>query len=163
MQIARNTVVTLTYRVTDTDGNLVDGGEKPLIYLHGGYGGIFDRIEEQLHGKNTGDKLTIKLEPEDAFGDYDADLVNIEDRNLFPDDISVGMQFERGDEDDPEGDGGLFTITDIADDKVVVDGNHPLAGMALVFDCTVSEVRTATSEEVSHGHVHGDGGHHHVH
>ena len=163
MQIARNTVVILNYRVTDSDGAAVDEGEKPLVYLHGGYGGIFDRIEESLQGKCVGDKLVVKLEPEDAFGDYDAELVEIEDRNLFPDDISVGMQFERGDEDDPESDGTLFMITDIADGKVVVDGNHPLAGVALVFDCTVAEVRAATPQEVEHGHAHGEGGHHHVH
>lgn len=163
MQIARNTVVTLKYRVTDSDGNAVDEGANPLVYLHGGYGGIFDRIEEALQGKNTGDTLLIKLAPEDAFGDYDASLVEIEDRNLFPDDISVGMQFERGDEDDPDNDGALYTITDIADGKVVVDGNHPLAGIALVFDCTVTEVRSATDEEVAHGHVHGSQGHQHLH
>ena len=163
MEITRNTVVTLKYRVTDSDGNLIDDGTNPLIYLHGGYGGIFDRIEEELQGKSAGDALVVKLEPEDAFGDYDAELVNIEARNLFPEDIEVGMQFERGDEGDPDSDGGLFTITDIADDKVVVDGNHPLAGMALVFDCTVSDVRKATDEEVGHGHVHGPGGHGHLH
>ncbi|MBK6907140.1 MAG: peptidylprolyl isomerase [Rhodocyclaceae bacterium] len=163
MQIARNTVVTLNYRVTDSDGATVDEGEKPLVYLHGGYGGIFDRLEEALQGKDVGEKLLLKLEPEDAFGDYDAELVEIEDRNLFPDDISVGMQFERGDEDDPESDGTLFMITDIADGKVVVDGNHPLAGVSLIFDCTVTAVRAATAQEVEHGHVHGEGGHHHIH
>jgi FKBP-type peptidyl-prolyl cis-trans isomerase SlyD len=163
MQIAKNTVVTLKYSVTDSDGNLIDDGANPMVYLHGGYGGIFDRLEEQLQGKSTGEKLVVKLEPEDAFGDYDAELVEIEDRNLFPEDISVGMQFERGDEDDPEGDGGLFTITDIADGKVVVDGNHPLAGIAIIFDCTIADVRAATAEELSHGHVHGEGGHHHAH
>ncbi len=162
MQIARNTVVTLNYRVTDSDGNLVDEGANPLVYLHGGYGGIFDRIEEELQGKNSGDKLVVKLEPEDAFGDYDADLVNIEARSLFPDNIEVGMQFERGD-DENDTDEGLFTITDIADDKVVVDGNHPLAGVSLVFDCTISEVRSATAEEIAHGHVHGPEGHGHMH
>ncbi len=163
MLIARNTVVTLDYRVTDSDGNLVDEGANPIVYLHGGYGAIFDRIEEQLQGKKAGDKLVVKLEPEDAFGDYDAELVNIEARNLFPDNIEVGMQFERGDDED-DTDGGLYTITDIADDKVVVDGNHPLAGMSLVFDCTVSAVRVATAEEVSHGHVHGEGQDHgHLH
>lgn len=160
MLIARNTVVTLNYRVTDTDGNSVDEGQAPIVYLHGGYGGIFDRIEEELQGKDTGTALEVKLEPKDAFGDYDAELVNMEARNLFPDNIEVGMQFERGDEDD-DNDGVLYTITDIADDKVVVDGNHPLAGIALIFSCTVADVRAATAEEISHGHVHGAHGHHH--
>lgn len=160
MQITKDTVVTLEYRVTDSDGGLVDDGKHPLTYLHGGYGGIFDRIEVELQGKDIGDKLEVKLQPEEAFGDYDESLIAIEPRSLFPDNIEVGMQFERGSEDE-EDDGLLYTITDIADDKVVVDGNHPLAGQALVFSCTVTEVRKASPEELSHGHVHGPGGHHH--
>jgi FKBP-type peptidyl-prolyl cis-trans isomerase SlyD len=162
MRIARNTVVTLDYNVTDTDGNMIDEGQSPLVYLHGGYGGIFDRIEEELQDKAQGDNLKVKLVPEQAFGDYDAELVNIEPRDMFPENIEVGMQFERGD-DDEDSDGVLYTITDIADDKIVVDGNHPLAGIALIFSCTVANVRAATTEEISHGHVHGEGGagHHH--
>jgi FKBP-type peptidyl-prolyl cis-trans isomerase SlyD len=160
MLIARNTVVTLKYNVMDTDGSPVDEGAAPLVYLHGGYGGIFDRIEEELQGKGIGDALEVKLEPEDAFGEYDAELVAIESRQLFPENIEVGMQFERGSEDG-ESEDALFTITDIADDKVVVDGNHPLAGISLMFSCTVTGVRAATAEEITHGHVHGEHGHHH--
>lgn len=159
MQVAKNTVVTLTYRVTDSDGNLVDDGNQPLIYLHGGYDGIFPRIEEALEGKDVGAAIDIKLQPEDAFGEFDAELVMIEDRSLFPDNIEVGMQFERATEEGDDGE--LYTITDIADDKVVVDGNHPLAGTALTFSCTVTDVRPASAEEIGHGHVHGGGGHHH--
>lgn len=159
MNIAKNTVVTLSYRVTDSDGSLVDEGEHPIVYLHGGYDGIFPRLEEALQGKGIGDVLELRLQPEDAFGDYDAELVMIEPRSLFPDNIEVGMQFERATEE--RDDGELYTITDIAEDKVVVDGNHPLAGMVLVFSCTVSEVRPATAEEIGHGHVHGPGVHHH--
>lgn len=159
MQIAKNSVVTLDYQVHDSDGNLIDEGSQPLVYIHGGYDGIFPRIEEELHGKEVGATLKIKLEPEEAFGDYDAELVNVEARNLFPEQIEVGMQFERGSEEDD--DDMLFTITDIEGDKVVVDGNHPLAGMALVFSCTVTEVRLANAEELAHGHAHGPGGHHH--
>ena len=160
MLIARNTVVTLKYHVKDTDGASIDEGSAPLVYLHGGYGGIFDRIEEELQGKDVGDALEVKLEPEDAFGEYDAELVAIEPRQLFPDNIEVGMQFERGAEDG-ESEDGLFTITDIADDKVVVDDNHPLAGIALLFSCTVTDVRAATTDEISHGHIHGEHGHQH--
>ena len=159
MQIAQDTVVTLVYRVTDAQGNLIDAGERPLIYLHGGYGGIFEKIETELAGQEAGFKKDIRLQPEEAFGDYDAELVVVEPRELFPDDIEVGMQFERATENDD--DDMLYTITDIAEGKVVVDGNHPLAGMALVFSCTVSEVRAATAEELQHGHVHGEGGHIH--
>jgi len=160
MQVAKDTVVTLEYRVTDSDGELIDEGKEPLIYLHGGYDGIFPRIEEELQGKEVGSAFDVKLQPEDAFGDYDAELVKIEDRNLFPDNIEVGLQFERATENGDD-DGELYTITDIADDKVVVDGNHPLAGMSLVFSCTIVAVRPASQDEIGHGHVHGDAGHHH--
>ena len=159
MEIAKNTVVTLDYKVHDTDGQMIDDGQHPLVYLHGGYDGIFTVIEEALHGKNSGDSLKVKLQPEDAFGEYDEELVLVEDATLFPDNIEVGMSFERVSEDGE--DEIIYRITDIADGKVVVDGNHPLAGAALVFDITVKSVRAASSEEISHGHVHGDGGHHH--
>ena len=159
MQVGKDSVVTLTYRVTDLDGNPVDEGGQPLVYLHGGYGGIFAKIEETLQGKSAGEQFDVKLEPDDAFGEYDAELVVIEPRSLFPDNIEVGMQFERATEEGEDDE--LFTITDIADDKVVVDGNHPLAGMALVFSCTVADVRAASAEEIAHGHVHAPGGHHH--
>ncbi|HMX17099.1 MAG TPA: peptidylprolyl isomerase [Rhodocyclaceae bacterium] len=159
MKISKDTVVTLAYQVTDADGNMVDEGRQPLIYLHGGYGSIFATIEDALTDKQVGEAIVVKLQPEEAFGEYDASLVEVEPRSLFPDNIEVGMQFERASEDGD--DDTLFTITDIAEDKVVVDGNHPLAGMALVFSCTVSGVRAATREETQHGHVHGPGGHHH--
>lgn len=159
MQILKDTVVTLDYTVTDSDGNLIDDGKNPLVYLHGGYDGIFPLIEETLQGKEVGETFTVKLQPEDAFGDYDEELVLIEEAAMFPENIEVGMAFERvgeGDEEDM-----VYRITDIADGKVVVDGNHPLAGLALVFDGKVADVRAATSEEMEHGHVHGPGGHHH--
>ncbi len=129
------------------------------MYLHGGYDGIFPSIEEALHGKAIGAELEVKLQPEDAFGEYDESLVLVEALSLFPENIEVGMQFERGTEDG--NDEMIFTITDIADGKVVVDGNHPLAGTALIFKCSVTDVRQATAEELSHGHVHGAHGHHH--
>lgn len=159
MQIAKNTVVTLSYKVHDSDGNVIDAGEQPLIYVHGGYDGIFPALEEALHGKEVGASLELKLQPEEAFGEYDAALVNVEPRNLFPDELTVGMQFERAAEEGEED--MLYTVTEIEDGKVVVDGNHPLAGMALLFACTIDEVRAATAEELAHGHVHGPGGHHH--
>ena len=159
MQILKNTVVTLDYTVTDSDGNLIDDGQNPLVYLHGGYDGIFPMIEEALQGKQVGEAFRLKLQPEEAFGDYDEELVLIEDAGLFPEDIEVGMAFERVGDDGEED--MVYRITDIADGKVVVDGNHPLAGMALVFDGKVADVRAATPEELSHGHVHGPGGHHH--
>ena len=159
MEITKNTVVTLDYTVKDPEGSLIDDGHHPLVYLHGGYDGIFAVIEEALQGKKVGDNLKVKLLPEDAFGEFDEELVLVEDAAMFPDNIEVGMSFERVAEEGEEE--IVYRITDIADGKVVVDGNHPLAGTALIFDLTVKEVRAASAEEIGHGHVHGAGGHHH--
>ncbi|MGL1833858.1 FKBP-type peptidyl-prolyl cis-trans isomerase [Rhodocyclaceae bacterium SMB388] len=158
-EIVKNTVVTLKYTVQDTDGNMIDDGAQPLVYLHGGYDGIFPALEEVLHGKKVGESFQIKLQPEDAFGDYDEELVLIEDVSQFPENVEVGMSFERVGDDGEED--LVYRITDIAEGKVVVDGNHPLAGVALVFDGSIAEVRMASAEEITHGHVHGAGGHHH--
>jgi FKBP-type peptidyl-prolyl cis-trans isomerase SlyD len=155
MQVSKNTVVQLDYSVADPDGNIVDPGREPLVYLHGGYDDIFAKIEEALDGKKTGDTVKVKLQPEEAFGEYDADLVQVEPRDKFPKELELGMQFEGGSEDtEDEDDFILYRVTEIADDKVVLDGNHPLAGTALVFTCTVTEVRAASDEEIAHGHVH---------
>lgn len=159
MQIAMNTVVSITYELSDVDGNILESTSEPVTYLHGGYDNIFPKVEEELHGKTVGDTLTLVLEPADAFGDYDEELVQIEPVSAFPTDkLEVGMQFEG---EDPTGDVVLYTITDIGDGKVVVDGNHPWAGERVNFRCSVTDVRAATKEEISHGHVHGPGGHHH--
>jgi len=159
VEVAKNTVVSLNYELSDTDGKLIEKTEAPIEYLHGGYDGIFPLVEKALAGKSAGETCRVRLEPDDAFGEYDAGLVHLEPRNKFPDTISVGMQFEgRGVE---SGSTLIYTVTNIADDKVVVDGNHPLAGKALDFICTVAAVRAATKEELTHGHVHGPHGHHH--
>lgn len=154
-QVARNTVITLDYHVTDPDGEVVDEGREPLVYLHGGYEDIFPKIEEALQGKAVGESVQVKLQPDEGFGDYDAELVQIEPRKDFPKELQVGMQFEGGAEDGNEEDFIIYRVTDIADDKVVLDGNHPLAGMALIFTCTVTAIRPASAEELEHGHVHG--------
>lgn len=154
--VSKNSVITLDYHVTDPDGEVVDEGREPLVYLHGGYDDIFPLIEEALQGKAIGESVKVKLQPDEAFGDYDAELVQVEPRKDFPKEIEVGMQFEGG-PDDGEGDDDefiIYRVTDIADDKVVLDGNHPLAGMALVFTCTVTAIRPASAEELEHGHVH---------
>lgn len=154
LEIARNSVVTLEYHVTDPEGEVVDEGREPIIYLHGGYDDIFPKIEEALQGKTVGESVQVKLQPDEAFGEYDTSLVQIEPRKDFPKELQVGMQFEGGPEDGGDDDFVIYRVTDIAGDKVVLDGNHPLAGMALVFTCTVSGVRPASAEEVEHGHVH---------
>jgi FKBP-type peptidyl-prolyl cis-trans isomerase SlyD len=159
MQIVKNTVVALNYELSDADGNLIEKTDAPIEYLHGGFAGIFPLVEQALDGKSAGDSCRVKLEPGDAFGDYDSELVHVESRDKFPQNVAVGMQFEGRGEN--SGDALVYTVTDIAEDKVVVDGNHPLAGQTLNFSCTVSAVRTATEEELAHGHVHGEHGHHH--
>ena len=159
MQIGKDTVVELSYELTDADGKLIERTEDPIEYLHGGYDGIFPLVERALAGKNVGDSCRVRLEPDDAFGEYDAELMHLEPRNKFPPDVAVGMRFEgRGVE---SGTKLVYTVTDVAEDKVVVDGNHPLAGRTLEFTCTVTAVRAATAEELEHGHVHGAHGHHH--
>ena len=159
MQIAKNTVVTLLFELMDAQGNLIEKADSPIAYLHGGFHGIFPLVEAALDGKAAGDSCQVRLAPDDAFGEYDAELVHVESRDKFPPEVAVGMQFEgRGDE---SGHALVYTVTDVAADKVVVDGNHPLAGQTLSFHCTVTEVRAATGEEMTHGHVHGAHGHHH--
>jgi FKBP-type peptidyl-prolyl cis-trans isomerase SlyD len=160
MKIAQNTVVTVNYKLSDAQNNLIEDGAQPMVYLHGGYENTLPKIEEELDGKDVGYASTIQIEPEDAFGDYDPNLLKVEERNRLPEPIEVGMQFEgmaEGADDEPV----IFTVTEVADDKVVLDGNHPLAGMALRFELSVIDVRAATEEEIQHGHVHGAHGHHH--
>jgi FKBP-type peptidyl-prolyl cis-trans isomerase SlyD len=162
MKIAQNTVVSVNYKLSDAQNNLIEDGAQPMVYLHGGYENTLPKIEEELDGKEVGYSSTIQIEPEDAFGDYDPGLLKVEERSRLPEPLEVGMQFEgvaEGSEDEPT----IFTVTEIADDKVVLDGNHPLAGMALRFDLSVIDVRAATEEEIAHGHVHGAHGHHHGH
>lgn len=161
MKIAKDTVVTVEYTLSDTLGNLIEEGQEPMVYLHGGYENTLPKIEEALDGQSVGFNDVIQVEPEDAFGDYDAELVKIEDRNRLPTPIEVGMQFEGTPEESEDGDSIIFTVTEIAEDKVVLDGNHPLAGIALRFALKVVDVRAATAEEIAHGHVHGEHGHHH--
>lgn len=159
MQIAKNTVVTIHYRMFDSEGKLLDQTEEPIAYLHGGYDNILPLVEEALHGKHAGDTVEVVMEPEDAFGDYEAELVRIEEKNVFPQEVEVGMVFEA---DDPAtGDLMFFRVTEIDGNKVVVDGNHPFAGMTIKFVANVEAVRAANDEEISHGHVHGEHGHHH--
>jgi FKBP-type peptidyl-prolyl cis-trans isomerase SlyD len=159
MRIEKDSVVSLNYKLSDLTGKIMEEPDAPISYLHGGYDGIFPMVEEELHRKEVGYSCSVLMEPENTFGEYDSDLVRVEPRDLFPDNVTVGMQFEGGEEGSD--DAFIYTVTDIAEDKVVVDGNHPFAGVTLRFDCTVTAVRPATSEELAHGHVHGAHGHEH--
>jgi len=161
MKIAKNAVVSLTYQLADADGTVIEKAGDPISYLHGGYDGIFPTVEEALEGKKVGDTFSVSMEPDDAFGEYEHELVRAEPRDMFPKEVAVGMQFEGGAEGDDDEDFMLYTVTEVTDDEVTVDGNHPLAGKSLVFSGAVTGVRAASAEELTHGHVHGEGGHHH--
>jgi FKBP-type peptidyl-prolyl cis-trans isomerase SlyD len=117
--------------------------------MHGGYGNVFPAVEAALDGRAVKDRVEVRLEPEDAFGDYDENLIRVEPRSRFPAGLEAGMRVEG----EPGGDdeGHFFTVTDIAEDKVVLDANHPLAGMALKVTCTVVDVRPATASEIENG------------
>jgi FKBP-type peptidyl-prolyl cis-trans isomerase SlyD len=159
MNIVKDTIVTLNYEVFDLEGNSLEKSDEPVSYLHGGYDGIFPTVEQALDGKAVGDTIELRLEPADAFGDYDENLIRVEPREMFPENIEPGMQFVGA----PVGleEEVLYTVTDVAEEKVVVDGNHPLAGESVRFTCEVTQVRKAEPGEVAHGHAHGAHGHHH--
>ena len=158
MRIEPGAVVRLAYEMRNAAGEPLEE-DAQLDYLHG-HDDIFPKVEAALQGQDVGHELAITLEPEDAFGEYDADLLRVEPRARFPESIEIGMQFEGV----PDGDGHdahVYRVTDIEADKIVLDGNHEFAGERLWFKCKVVSVRRATAEELEHGHVHGDGGHHH--
>ncbi len=150
MNISKDSVVSLEIEIWDLYGNQLEASAEPLSYLHGGYDEIFPAVEAALEGKSTGAAVEVELEPEDAFGDYDDELVRLAPRAAFPEVLEVGMQFEGvpGEEDD---DDSIYTVTDIADGKVVLDGNHPLSGIAIKFCCKVIAVRPATVDEIDRG------------
>ena len=159
MRIERGKVVRLDYELKDCDGEQLEDEGAQLEYLHGGFGGIFPKVEAALEGKEVGQEVTLTLEPEDAFGEYDAELLRVEPRDRFPRELEVGMRFE-GVPGDRDEEALIYTVTDVTPEGVVVDGNHPLAGERLFFSGKVSEIRAATEEELSHGHAHGEDGLH---
>lgn len=159
MTIIANTAVTLNYAMFDADSNLIDQNQDPIVYLHGGHDNILPAVEAALEGKKVGDKISVTLSPEEGFGEIDPSLVHDEDVGLFPEDIEVGMMFETR---DPEtGESHQYRVTAIDAGLVTVDGNHPLAGMTVRFEAEVLDIRPASDEEIVHGHVHGEHGHHH--
>ena len=148
-------VVSLEMEMRNAQGELIHASDEPLSYLHGGYGGVFEGIERVLEGKAVGETVQLQLEPDEAFGDYDAQLIRIEARSRYGEGLEPGMEIEDAfDGDEPR----TYVVTDLADDKVVLDANHPLAGIALRFTCKVLSVRNATDEEVERGRVAEDAG-----
>jgi FKBP-type peptidyl-prolyl cis-trans isomerase SlyD len=161
MKIEKNTVVSLRYKLTDAQNNIIEEPDSPMVYLHGGYEGTFPKIETLLDGQDVGYEASIQLEPSEAFGEYDPELLKIEPRARFPEPLEVGMQFEGVPDEEGEDSGDedeeplIYTVTDVADSQVVLDGNHPLAGMALRFWVQVEDIRTATEEEIENRHPEG--------
>ena len=155
MPISPPCVVSLVWRLRDAQGQPIDELADPVEFLVGGED-LLPKVEEALLGHDVGDEVSLHLEPEHAFGDYDAELVFFEDRAIFPESVEVGMQFD-GMPDGAKTEGmpadAIYTVTEVYPDHVVLDGNHPLAGMALNLDLTVRGVRDATEDEIEAGGV----------
>ena len=160
MTISEKKVVTLNYTLKDNDGTLIDESKDgSFVYLHG-TSNIIPGLENALTGKTTGDQMSVSIAPEDAYGVRDEERIELVPRNMFPEDTDIkpGMEFHA---QGPEGQMITIVVVDVEGDKVKIDGNHPLAGVALNFDVEVMEVRDATEEELEHGHAHGPEGHQH--
>ncbi|WNG57740.1 peptidylprolyl isomerase [Archangium gephyra] len=160
MQIAKDSVVSIDYRLHLGDGKIIDESEAgdPLVYLHG-YEEIVPGLEKALEGKKAGESLKVVVEPKDGYGEYDPDGVEEVPREDFPAD----MELEAGgivSATDDDGDDVEFLVKEVRDKTVVIDFNDPMAGKTLHFDVTVREVRAATKEELEHGHAHTPGHEH---
>jgi FKBP-type peptidyl-prolyl cis-trans isomerase SlyD len=157
MNIEKNVVVSLAYQVKLEDGVVVDQAttEAPLDYLHG-HNNLITGLEKELEGKVAGDKFSITVAPEDAYGEHNDALVQRVPANVFQgvEQIEVGMRFLADTDQGPV----PVEVTEVDGDEVVVDGNHMLAGQTLTFDVEVMATRVATDEEVEHGHIHQGGG-----
>jgi FKBP-type peptidyl-prolyl cis-trans isomerase SlyD len=156
MQISKNKVAAIHYTLRDNEGTVIDSseGREPLHYLHGA-GNLIPGMEEGLEGKQQGDKFALKISPDKGYGEKDEQLVQQVPRSAFGgQEVKPGMRFQTNQH-------SVVTVTQVGLDSVTVDGNHPLAGVELNFAVEVVDVRNATEEELSHGHVHGPGGHHH--
>jgi FKBP-type peptidyl-prolyl cis-trans isomerase SlyD len=155
MLISSPCVVSLTWRLEDTQGNLIDELEAPVEFFVGG-DDLLAKVEEALLGQETGFAAKLHLEPEHAFGDYEPELVFFEDRAIFPEAIEPGMQFD-GPPPGAKTEGlvkdAIYTVTEVYPSHVVLDGNHPLAGIALRLDLKVLDVREATEDETANGSV----------
>ncbi len=158
MKIAKDSVVTLRFKVSEPTGKLIEESRTPMVYLHGGYDNTLPKIEEALEGHEAGYECTLTLQPEDAFGVRDETLRRTISKKDFPPGVKVGGQLESVTDD---GRPHVFHVMKIKGDQVLLDGNHPLAGKELRFYLKVTGVRRATPEEIEHRHAHGEGGHHH--
>lgn len=161
MKIAANSVVSIDYVLRDDEGDVLDSseGEEPLAYIHG-HEQIVPGLERALDGKVKGDAIDVKIAPKDGYGEHHADRIIKITKGELPPGMTPHIGMEVGAEDE-DGDHIPFWITEIGESELTLDGNHPLAGKNLNFAVKIVDVRAATKEELSHGHVHGAGGHHH--
>jgi FKBP-type peptidyl-prolyl cis-trans isomerase SlyD len=161
MQVSEQKVVTMNYEVADDQGQLIDRSEEggPLAYIHGN-GQLIPGLESALEGRGKGDKVAVDVPPEQGYGERDEEGVQTVARNQFDDsvEIEVGMQFEAQDDDEGH---QIVTVVAVDGENITLDTNHPLAGKSLRFEVEILDVRDASAEELSHGHVHGPGGHDH--
>jgi len=158
MQLTKDKVGTVNYTLKDKDGEIIDETQDgSFAYLHGA-SNIIPGLENELEGKETGYKNSIVIEPKDAYGERNLEQIQRVPLSMFPDDVEIseGMQFEAQSDD---GTPVIVTVTAIDAGEVIVDGNHPLAGIQLYFDIEVLGVRDASKEELEHGHANGLGGH----
>jgi len=161
MNVTKDKAVTINYKMSNSAGEVLDNTEDgDLIYLHG-HQNIMPGLENALNGLKSGDDFKITLKPEDAFGEKSDDrIITVGKENFETDNLEAGMQFQTLDHDENV---VIATIIEVKDKDVVIDENHPLAGMTLIFEGKVIEVRDATEEEISHGHIHSGHDHHHHH
>jgi FKBP-type peptidyl-prolyl cis-trans isomerase SlyD len=155
MEIVAPCVVSLTWRLADAQGSEIDELAEPVEFFFGG-DDLLAKVEEALAGEEEGFETTLHLEPEHAFGDYDPALVFFEARAIFPEGVDAGMQFEGpppGAKTEGMPPDAIYTVTEVYPDHVVLDGNHPLAGIALRLDLRVRDVREASEEEIEAGSV----------
>jgi FKBP-type peptidyl-prolyl cis-trans isomerase SlyD len=160
MEITTQKVVTIDYTLTDDQGEVIESnvGGQSLAYLHG-VGALIPGLEEALEGHRQGDTVEVTVPPEKAYGPRSDDMIQRVPKERFNTDreLEIGMQFQARSEHGMQ----ILTIKGIEGDQVTVDANHPLAGQTLRFEVAIREVREATEEERTHGHVHGPGGHQH--
>ena len=159
MTISKDAVVTIDYDIRDEEGKLLESADGELMSYIQGSGALAPGLEKALEGKEIGHQMEVTLAPEEGFGTRDDELIREMDLEGFEDseEVSPGLVFHA----DLDGELRFYTVMSVEDDTVVIDGNHPFAGKTLIFDVTVKEVRDATEEELEHGHVHGEHGHHH--
>jgi FKBP-type peptidyl-prolyl cis-trans isomerase SlyD len=158
MKIDKDIAVTISYTLSESSGRLLEQSKGSSAYLHGGYGDTFEKIEQALQGQEAGYSVSLTLLPTDAFGERDESLVQSIPKSEFPPGVKVGGQLRGRTQDGRE---LAFYVTKIKGAQVLLDGNHPHAGKTLQCAIKVLKVRAASAEEIAHGHVHGDGGHHH--